>query len=166
MSFYDQIIVIYTGPDDFDDAFVKAADAITMSRYWHPYVGGYNKVQIVDSHNSNGIEQIHRIVEDWATHTHENPTEAVLYVGFQGPWNGWDLENFHDILDTVAALPDKYPPLRVSWLPDNWFDHPGLVPTLTSGENALEWLEQQVINDETKIEYNFRGGAYDGPPAF
>lgn len=161
---FQELILVYWAPTEKDlnsvdnEDFWTFADHVTNSRYYTPPNPGSGRncnLIIVDT-----VPDIDLYVRDWCNQAQYGRIQGeypTVYFGFQGG-PGWTLEEFHDILNVVETIPVKFPGVVTSWLPCNWFDHPGLTPTLTSGENALEWMEQQVGTAEPeKITYDFKG---------
>lgn len=150
------ILVYWVNPVDpntktqFSEHFSNFVEVLDKNRYY-PEV-----VRVVDT-----LSMIRGDVAVWHEKVRYINCRKTLWIGFQGG-PGWELPEFHDILDYMKRVPEMYPDVQVQWLPDNWFDHPGLLPELTSGLDALQWMEQQILNDEPeKIVYNFRGGRND-----
>lgn len=149
------ILVYWVNPADpkdkmYTDHFLDFTEILGKSKYY-PEI-----IDVVDN-----LSQIKGKVSVWHDKVGGYNCKKTLWIGFQGG-PGWELPEFHDILDYMQRVPIIYPDVQVQWLPDNWFDHPGIMPELTSGMDALQWMEQQILNDEPeKIVYNFRGGRND-----
>lgn len=165
---FDELIIIYwTDPlgrdkTTFTKEFSDFADRVLDSRYYQMRVSKYNSISVIDD-----ISDMMRIVNDWApkripfkrTDEYEIPT---VFFGFQGG-PGWTSPEFHEILSKTTAIPAWYPGVRVEWLPDNWFDHPGLTPPDMDVSGTLDWLELQAGSDIEPITYDFKGEHTDAP---
>lgn len=166
---FDELVIIWwtdpqgRPPTVWTDEFNDFADKIQYSRYYQVRPKHkYNGIIIIDD-----LTMILDAVTDWAkfripfVRVDEYATPTV-YFGFQGG-PGWTHPEFHDILNKVTSIPAWFPGVAVSWLPDNWFDHGGLVPPdLTTPEHTLEWLNLQAGQEIEEIIYDYKGEHTDG----
>lgn len=167
---FDELIIIYwvdpANPDKtvWTQAFSDFADLIMESRYYQIRSSNkYNSMILVDD-----LRDIMAYVTDWAKlripfQRQDEYKTPTVFFGFQGS-PGWTDPEFHDILNKVASIPGYFPGIKVEWLPDNWFDHPGLTPPNMNVEQTLAWLEQQISTAEPEeIQYDFKG-VHNEPP--
>jgi hypothetical protein len=167
--FQDLIILFWDEKQQPEEDFWDFANLVSESRYYSYYDHTVNQtvttLTIVD-----GITLAESLIREWAQipkwapRVREDNTQVPLtiYLGFQRDW--YTRDDFFAILEWSKNLYNITGfDVEVEWLPNDWFDHLGMVPTLTDGENALEWMEQQNQHYKPeKIHYNFKGEHY-GP---
>ncbi len=161
--FQDLIIIFWDEKSQPEEDFWTFANLVEKSRY-HSYRDQAMSKQIVTLQVADGIKLAWSMIEEWANVPkyrlrQENGQDypLTIYLGFQRDW--YTRDDFFDILRWSEQLPESLGfTVKVSWLANDWFDSPGMLPHLTNGQSALEWMEEQnKHHKEEQITYDFKG---------